>query len=389
MNIFKVLASGKKSFQEETASAILAWLLNPAMEHGLGYSFIQKFLNDIFKSIGNGDSFSEFSKKLVPRLRSEEENQRREFWLDLEYSVDNAFIDILIGIDNWIFAIENKIYARSTTKGQLVREYDGLKKKIQNLKIGMIYLVPIEGNSEIIDAKTANIFDELQVTGDDFKVIVTWQKNNMENTPSIADLIEKSLDDETKGIIDPIPEYTRHTLKALNSFILNGFSGYEYEKQRLSSRSVNPLTEKRLSLNEIQIVDRGFVGVKDEVSGLLRMPQSEIKKYKFQYTSQDMSRKRNWIDIKRFKAICAWIIDRKIEEIDWDGTFRSDLLYKIAKDYKKKVFIGIKGGEKALKNMASEAIKEKSWGISTEQSSSQWIDGEVFCTILKEKGLYQ
>jgi hypothetical protein len=30
MNIFKVLASGRKSFSEESASAVLGWLMNPA-----------------------------------------------------------------------------------------------------------------------------------------------------------------------------------------------------------------------------------------------------------------------------------------------------------------------------------------------------------------------
>ena len=47
MNIFKVLASGRKSFQEETASAILAWLMNPAMEHGLGSVLLAEFVRDL------------------------------------------------------------------------------------------------------------------------------------------------------------------------------------------------------------------------------------------------------------------------------------------------------------------------------------------------------
>jgi len=224
MNIFKVLASGNKSFQEETASAILAWLLSPSLEHGLGYNFIQKFLEVVSIPTDNKKLLSELSDEFVPRLRYEEET-KQTLWIDLEYNVDKAFIDIVIGIENWIFAIENKIYTHSVKSGQLSREYTGLKQKIPNIGIGIIYLVPIPENSEILDAKTLNEFDELHVKSSDFKALITWQKNEIGNIPSIADIIEKILEDESKGKIDPIPEYTRHTLKALNSFISNDFSG--------------------------------------------------------------------------------------------------------------------------------------------------------------------
>ena len=387
MNIFKVLASGKKSFQEETASAILAWFLNPTMEHGLGYSFLSKFVDDLFSSTDNENKLSDLSKKLIPRLRSEDETQLK-LWSDLEYNVETAFIDIVIGIDDWIFAIENKIYTQSATEGQLVKEYEGLKQKVPEFKIGMIYLIPIDEKSEILDAKTENIFNELSVKSGDFKVMVTWQKNEIGNIPSIAELIEKTLDDESKGIIDPIPEYTRHTLKALNSFISNNFAGYEYERKTMSS-GLNPLTEERLSIDKLKIKDKGYVGVQGGIRGLLRMEQDKIKNYKFQYTSQDMSKKSNWIEINTFQNIIKWVLYHEIVEIDWKGSFHSELLYKIANDYKGKVFIGIKGGEEALRNMETQVIKSKEWGISTEQSTTQWIDGTLYCNILKEKGAYQ
>ena len=223
MNIFKVLASGKKSFQEETASAIIAWFMNPAMEHGLGYSFLSKFVDELSISC-NQKILADLTKKLTPRLRSEYETQIK-LWCNLEYSVDTAFIDIVIGIDDWIFAVENKIYSQSVTKGQLSRQYEGLKKKNHDSKIGMIYLVPIEEESDILDGTTEKVFEELSVKENDFKAVVTWQKNKIENVPSISEIISKILDDESKGIIDPVSEYTRHTLKALNSFISNNFAG--------------------------------------------------------------------------------------------------------------------------------------------------------------------
>ncbi|MCK4792059.1 MAG: PD-(D/E)XK nuclease family protein [Desulfobacteraceae bacterium] len=386
MNIFKVLASGKKSFQEETASAILAWFMNPTMEHGLGYSFLSKFVDELSISTSNQDLLSDLAKKLTPRLRSEYETQLK-LWCNLEYNVETAFIDIVIGSDDWIFAIENKIYAQSVSEGQLLREYEGLKKKNPDSRIGMIYLVPIEEESEIFDGKTEKIFEELSVKENDFKTIVTWQKNKINNVPSISEIISKILDDENIGIIDPVSEYTRHTLKALNSFISNDFAGYEYQ-HNTQSPSVNPLTEEQLSVDKLEDKNKGYVGVKGGIKGLLKMGERKIKSHKFQYTSQDMSDKRYWIEINTFKDIIKWIFYKEIKEIDWKGHLPSESLYKIAKDFKKKVFIGIRGGETALKNMEPDEIINKEWNISTEKANAQWIDGELFCKILDEKSAY-
>jgi hypothetical protein len=319
-------------------------------------------------------------------LRSEYETQLK-LWCNLEYSVETAFIDIVIGIEDWIFAIENKIYPQSISAGQLSREYEGLKKKNPDSKIGMIYLVPIEGDGEIVDGKIEKEFDELSEKENDFKAFVTWQKNNIDNVPSISKIIGDILDDESKGIIDPVSEYTRHTLKALNSFISNDFAGYEYERE-FGGSGLNPETEKQLSVAMLKNENEGYVGVKGGIRGLLKMEEPKIKIHKFQYTTQDMSEKPNWIEIKTFNDIIKWVLYKEIKDIDWKGNLHSESLYKIAKDYKEKVFIGIKGGEKALKNMEPDQIKNKGWGISTVKATAQWIDGELFCKIIDEKEVF-
>ena len=385
MNIFKVLASGKKSFQEETASAVLAWFMNPMMEHGLGYSFLSKFIDELSVSTSRNE-ISDLAKKLTPRLRSEYEAQIKLF-CNLEYNVGMAFIDIVFGIDEWLLAIENKIYLKSVSDGQLSTQYKGLKKKNPNSKIGMIYIVPIEEESEMLEAKSEEIFKELSVEEDDFKVIMTWQKNRIGNVPSISEIISKILDDETRGIIDPVSEYTRHTLKALNSFISNNFTGYDYERSTPSS-GVNPLTEEQLSINKLTDKNMGFVGVRGGIRGLLRMEKTKIKNHKFQYTSQDMSNYPQWIEINTFNGIINWIFNKGIREIDWKGRLHADSLYKIAKDFQQKIFIGIKGGENTLRAMGVDEIKNREWNISTEKHNSQWIDGELFYEILNKKNVY-
>ena len=118
MNIFKVLASGKKSFNEEYSSAVLAWFLNPRMEHGLGYQFLLAFIEQLAKK---EPDLQVIKNGLVSRMRSEHETETK-FDCILECAVDNAFVDIVLGIDpganrgkKWIIGIENKIYEGSVT----------------------------------------------------------------------------------------------------------------------------------------------------------------------------------------------------------------------------------------------------------------------------------
>ncbi len=385
MNIFKVLASGKKSFQEETASAILAWFMNPTMEHGLGYSFVAKFIKDLAIS-SNNKELSVLANNLTPRLRCEYESQLK-LWFNLEYNVDNAFIDIIMGIDDWIIAIENKIYAKSVSQGQLTREYEGLKKKDPNAKIGMIYLVPIEEDSELLDGKTEKEFEALTVREADFKSLVTWQKNSIDNVPSVSEQIYEILNDERKGETDPVSEYTRHTLKALMAFISNNFSGYDYERTNQVS-GINPSTEGQLSINKLKFKNCGYVGVKGAMRGLLKMSSASIEKHLFQYSSQDMSKKANWLEIDTFNKLTAWILNNEISDIDWKGLLPSKILYLISKDFGSKIFIGIRGGENALKNMSVDEIKNKNWNISTEKASKQWIEANQFCEIINNKNIW-
>ncbi|HHW31482.1 MAG TPA: PD-(D/E)XK nuclease family protein [Clostridiaceae bacterium] len=88
MNIFKVLASGKKSFLEEQASAIIAWFMNPRMEHGMGFLFLSRFVREL-QTRQNG--LDEISSKLFTQLRSGSDTELK--WsCKLEY---DAFPDKL------------------------------------------------------------------------------------------------------------------------------------------------------------------------------------------------------------------------------------------------------------------------------------------------------
>jgi len=65
-----------------------------------------------------------------------------------------------------------------------------------------------------------------------------------------------------------------------------------------------------------------------------------------------------------------------------------EFLYKIAKDYGQKVFIGLRGGEDALRQMPADEIRKKQWQISTVKASREWSYGNIFQNILDEKRVY-
>lgn len=393
MNIFKVLASGKKSFQEETASAIIAWFMNPKMEHGLGYLFLTKVIERIDN---NREDIRTLLDGLRLRLRSSG-GEEPTVSCYLEYSVEGAFIDIVFEIDankeRWTISIENKIYPQSAQdKFQLKKQYTGLRSKYlkdecnKDRKIAMIFLVPLENETEDLFPQIQDEFNGLgDLQDSDIKGIFSWQQSNKYS--SIASIIAEILEDESKGIIEPISEYTRHTLKAFSRFIADDFTGYLYENKKNES-GLNPMTENRFSIAELEN-KQGFVGVQYGISGLLQLESNQILKTKFQYTSEDMSGRRNWIRIADFNRIIEWM-NSKSKGLEWlrlVGKLPVEALYKIAKRSGDEVYIGIKGGEKSLQEMPPQIIKTKNWGISTKQPSEQWIKGRKFAEIIETQGI--
>lgn len=395
MNIFKVLASGRKSFQEETASAVLLWLLNPNMDHGLGFSFLSKFIDRL-------------SNSGIKELKQESENFKAYFRGDdnpisnmkfnLEYYVDGAFIDIVLFMDNWVIAIENKIYLKSFTKRQLQNQYDGLIKNLKSQKdenetltVLMLYLVPSKGK---IAPDLEKEFNNLKTkkrknNSSDLKQLVTWQKSEREDIPSISSIIDEILDEETRGIIDPIPTYTRDTLRALKVFITNNFEGYYYDNAS-SSGGLNPATEDELNIESIRKDSKksDFVGVKGGISGLLKLSTEKLTENTFQCTSQDMSNERWWMNKELFLNIVDWRLGKKVDAIEWpDLKLDSLQIYHISKDFPD-IHIGIQGGVNGLEKLDPEAIRGKSWQISMKKKNSQWISASDFKRIIDKKQVF-
>jgi hypothetical protein len=389
MNIFKVIASGKKTFFEEQMSAVLAWFLHPQMEHGLGFEFLNRFIHGIAKQ---HIALRDIEQELRNRLRGDNVSR---VGLELEEYVQgkngNAFIDVLLFANSWIIGIENKIYPGSAADiTQLNREYQGLIAKYPDNNISFVFLVPSDAD-EILPAlvqQEYDRFDQKELRENDFIQIMTWQHNTM-GYPSISAIVEGILRDESVGKIEPISEYTRHTLKAWIAFIHNGFAGYDYE--RINEQS--GLSHIKLKADAIARKETGYVGVRGGLTGLLRINRHDFSSRSYQFSESDMSNRNQWLSVDAFKAIYKWRVQGLAPNVSWDAKLPSDLIYQIvfACCPEQSIFVGIKGGSNALKQMSTETISEKSWSIiSTDTApNSQWIPGDLFRRILTSKGLWQ
>jgi len=244
---------------------------------------------------------------------------------------------------------------------------------------------------EILDGRIANEYDALTDMGhDDFKAIYTWQSNHMKY-PSIYAVITELLNQDVTGEIEPMTEYMRHTLKALNYFIRSQFDGYEF-KRISSSSGLNPLTEGRKTLSELRSMDIGYVGVASGISGLLKLDNKNLRVKLFQYSRDgSLADKRNWMDLATFKEMTSWLSGEKaypeiLNKID-NSYFGAESIFKLASTFRDKLFVGIKGGRNALEHMNNEEIIGKRWQIKLKSTSNQWLSGSEFVEILQNKGI--
>jgi hypothetical protein len=386
MNLFKVFASAQKGFQEEYASAILAWLLNPALEHGLGFALLSEFVAGLAEDHA---PLSDLRSRLTTRLRTDGGPGP---WQGhhIELYVIDAFVDIVVLLDDWVLAVENKIFPGSVEAGQLTREYTGLRRHFgTDPHIAMVYLVPAAADGPL-DPRIEREFASLNVSGDDIKRLVTWQAagpraETGRPLPSVEAMLRTVLAREAGCEITPISEYTRHTLKALCRFIADGFAGYDYE--RPAGGGLNPLTEEQLDVTGLAARTVGYVGVRYGLAGLVEMPTDRLTTHHFQYATGDMAGRPGWLPIALFNDVVRWLRGEGRPDIVWDfDSLPSSVLGRIAADYPH-VYIGIQGGKAALEQMTVGTIREKKWGIRPESGGPQWVSGTDFHAALVAKGV--
>lgn len=401
MNIFKVLASGRRSFSEESASVFLGWLLHPEMDHGMGPRFLKKLMEGIAKQ--SDCDFSEILEAMEPTLRSYDDRPNFDFELVLEKNLDGNVADIVLRVNNWWFLIENKIRsaALNRDKDQVFLQYEGLRKERnesnddrENSHIAVVFLVPRTS----IDTKDKKglVMSELEKIENhghkygDVAVDAIWQSADDEDDEiSIHDMIAEILAEENAGKSDPLPEHLRHTLKAFLVFIQNDFDGYRY-KRKSSQGGINPDADGTLTLDQIRTHSDGYVGIRGGLSGLLSVEPDRLKPPRpFQYSSGNtMESKTNWMPLGEFRDIANWLLGGEAPKRTWEGKFSAKALYRIAQSYGDSVYIGIQGGVEGLKKLeTAKSISSKGWKVGPEKRTGQWISGADFVEALKELGI--
>lgn len=399
MNIFKVLASAKKGFQEEYASAILAWLLNPSMEHGLGYAFLTEFLAEAGKADGAPDGIRALATGIRAHLRGDSQGSAtcKTF---LELNVEQAFIDVVVDVEacdqRWIVAIENKIFSTSASDPkQLTREYAGLcedeEVRSRGQKILMVFLVPTEGRA--LHARVLQEWSDLTTNPGDGKVLMTWDGGG--SWPSVSAAISSLLIKDSLGNAEPLHEGTRHMLKALRRFIEDGFDGYSYEPEARAS-GLNARTEARLDYRALKLRSDGWVGVRHGIGGLLRIMSETggLAAYArpFQYTTRPMKTERYWIPLSTFMEIASLEQPGGAGSLVWMddgllGRLPGSLIHFVAQRSTVPFFVGINRGTTGLQAMHADKISEQRWQIGTNQKSQEWISSAEFETICAGMGV--
>ena len=169
-------------------------MLTPAADHGLNDEFLKRFLKLIKKNDERCIKSDSICNTKIELEEPVKDNER-------EYRIDLIF-EIQYGRDDYIVAIENKILENSKREGQLQHEYNGLKnaEKFKKKNIIMCFLTPKGSNEEKLDIKGKDEFHNIK-----------WSDIIKE----LHDILQK----EHEAQINPISDYTKHTIKAFINFM--------------------------------------------------------------------------------------------------------------------------------------------------------------------------
>jgi len=259
MNIFKTLASGSGSINEPNVSAFLGYLLNPKEDHGLGDTFLKKFLEPLLRENDKLDFMRD--RNLSIRSNFEIEVLLEQAFKDDSKKDDNEsnqIVDIVIlcyekksqkgkflakdiiiqkkegaGIPKHIFLIENKIKDESVDvkNKQLEKQYKQTIVKLNHLLditnsedlVSVIFVTP-GGINAITE------FENFKKTNNKIHLHLPWHTNN--DDYSISKMIKEILEKGTQ----PIDVCCKHTLQAFWEFIENDFKSTITEELEVKNK---------------------------------------------------------------------------------------------------------------------------------------------------------
>lgn len=263
MNIFKILASGGVKLKEPNVSAFLGYLLDPKADHGLNSSFLQLFLQPLhheLEQLTYENSIKDLSSNLFDVEVAYEKGIDEYDYEEDEVGNNNrkgrtSVVDIIIKISKKppksrsllsmfqnnnpvaLILIENKINTGAFTAGQLAKQHkktidfleDQLEKKEEEefFKIFKencfsIYVTPDE-------EKYDQEFQDFIATGKRGAHLKWKCEDNSSN--DLVSILRTLIKKDEDGEIEPIQDYTKHTIKALINFVLSDFKSEQEEKK--------------------------------------------------------------------------------------------------------------------------------------------------------------
>ncbi|MFZ6673665.1 PD-(D/E)XK nuclease family protein [Undibacterium sp. Xuan67W] len=279
MNIFFALAEGRGRISETNLSAFTAFLLTPNRAHGLGESFLRAFLQWVANECGEPDRFQSIltSKRL-----------NAEVGLEVRHTLN--MIDRTVDVEIKLFEsrpagdgrelhriiVENKIKSGAAQDAQFDDEFNCVLAEVDDgTPITAVFLTP--------DSRATGLQQEydrltLPTVGLHRKVWLRWTSGFSSGTgTSVTELVRDLLRREAAAEIEPVSEYTRHTLKAFVQF-LNGMLASASPERA----GVDP--------EDSEIVDEQLVTIGSDQFQLIRYENSTIKVYD-QVTKQEVSAK--------------------------------------------------------------------------------------------------
>jgi len=284
MNIFKILANGDGTINEANVSAFLGYLIDPKADHALGFEFLKRFLKNSVDE--ENFDFEKFEYEIFYEQAFKEVDKSKQI-VDIVvacYSINKGlakesllknFIENKKTVHK-IFLIENKIKAGSITEGQLINQFQSTKYELGDEYLDKLHSIYITPQSKTLK----NEFLQNAVAN---STHIFW-KSTEDAEISVYSMIKEILELENNGSIEPLNEYTIHTIKAFNQFIENDFkSEKQEEKERLNDGSY---IKKFEELNRVSNIEQKLKNLK---SSLIQFDAN----YKEILAEVDMSEKRH------------------------------------------------------------------------------------------------
>ncbi|KAA0996159.1 hypothetical protein FVF58_50290 [Paraburkholderia panacisoli] len=252
MNIFYALSEGRGRLTETNLSAFLAFLLTPQAAHGFGDVFLRTFLDEIATACGDRQRFQAVLDKRSITAQVGLEVQYdgpapRIVDIDLQLFDDAATQKKLHHL-----IIENKIRAGAAQAVQLKEQFECVRQTLREEEpcpVTAVFLTP-PGEARVMTLEYDSLL--LDAAIEHKKAWLRWRRNTMEENVSsrtIVDLIRDLLRKEASAEIEPISDYTRHTLKAFVQFLERVMQPASLGRSQIGSDSDAVVAQKEVMLD--------------------------------------------------------------------------------------------------------------------------------------------